>query len=188
MWLKAKQSLASNSDKQTRVGMARDEEGGAPLPAVYGCLGNQIQDDTGRWGSVCVWAQINTRNETLTSSQSGWNGTPGVYTPAFLPSHKRRVGLSWNCPPKRNKNDKRIRNATLSGWQSWCFTWVVPPGLCGSLELWWPHSHLIKGKEHPLSSSLHCTSAGKSCNLIYLCSPAVITADGAFIKRDLAAL
>lgn len=53
--------------------MARDEEGGAPLPAVYGCLGNQNQDDTGRRGSVCVCSQINTGNETLTSSQSGLN-------------------------------------------------------------------------------------------------------------------
>lgn len=30
--------------------MARDEEGGARLPAVYRCLGDQIQDDTGRRG------------------------------------------------------------------------------------------------------------------------------------------
>lgn len=107
--------------------MARDEEGGAPLPAVYGCLGNQIQDDTGRRGSVCVCAEINTKNETLMSSQSRRNGRPGVCTPAFLPSHKRREasqqghvlvsassneGAKLKLLPQMNKNDMRKRNAT----------------------------------------------------------------------------
>lgn len=98
--------------------MARDEEGGAPLPAVYGCLGNQIQGDTGRRGSVCVCIQINTENETLTS-QSGRNGTPGLCTPAFTPRREAsqqghvlvlassNEGAKLKLLSQTNKNEKR---------------------------------------------------------------------------------
>lgn len=89
--------------------MARDEEGGAPLPAVYGCLGNQIQDDTGRRGSVCVCTQINTKNETLTS-QSRRNRTPEVWTPAFTTGREMKLLSQTNKHEKeKGKAEDRLR-------------------------------------------------------------------------------